>query len=55
MTERLTRSDWKRIRQFAETPTYEREPEMLAPDAEDGGGGAGDDATGGGSLDADSG
>ncbi|WP_259370034.1 hypothetical protein [Halostella litorea] len=37
MTGRLSGDDWKRIRQFARTPTYDREPEMLIPgDDEDG-------------------
>ena len=31
MTGRLSGDDWKRIRQFANTPTYDREPEMLMP------------------------
>jgi hypothetical protein len=34
MVNRLSQSDWKRIRQFANTPTYDREPEMLAPDGD---------------------
>jgi len=37
MTQRLSRGDWERIRRFAETPTYEREPEMLVPDGDDDG------------------
>lgn len=32
MVQRLSQSDWERIEQFANTPTYERDPEMLAPD-----------------------
>lgn len=35
MTGRLSGDDWKRIRQFAETPTYDREPEMLIPGDDD--------------------
>jgi hypothetical protein len=35
MTERLSRGDWERIRQFAETPTYKREPEMLVPNGDE--------------------
>jgi hypothetical protein len=34
MVQRLSQSDWDRIRQFANTPTYDREPEMLAPEGE---------------------
>jgi hypothetical protein len=35
MTQRLSRGDWERIRQFAETPTYKRDPEMLVPDGDE--------------------
>ena len=35
MTGRLSSSDWERIRKFAETPTYKREPEMLVPDGDE--------------------
>jgi len=35
MVERLSKSDWERIQRFAETPTYERNPEMLSPEEED--------------------
>jgi len=38
MTGRLSGDDWKRIRRFAETPTYDREPEMLIPGNDDDGG-----------------
>lgn len=31
----LTESDMKRIHEFASTPKYEREPEMLLPATED--------------------
>ncbi len=34
MVKRLSQSDWERIRQFANTPTYDREPEMLAPEGD---------------------
>lgn len=34
MVKRLSQSEWDRIRQFANTPTYDREPEMLAPEGE---------------------
>lgn len=34
MVNRLSQSDWDRIRQFANTPTYDRDPEMLAPDGD---------------------
>lgn len=34
MVKRLSQSDWNRIRQFAETPTYDRDPEMLSPDSD---------------------
>jgi len=29
---RLTEFDWERIEEFANTPGYKREPEMLLPD-----------------------
>ena len=31
----LSDSDWDRIRQFAETSLYERNPDMLRPGVED--------------------
>lgn len=30
MGEHLTDSDWEQIREFAETPAYERSPEILS-------------------------
>lgn len=38
MGEHLTESDWEQIREFAETPAYERSPDILdgAGDGEEG-------------------
>jgi hypothetical protein len=36
MPERLTEADWTRIVDFANTPPYEREPEMLLPEDAEG-------------------
>lgn len=35
MTEYLSESDMDRIANFVETPRYERDPELLVPDAEE--------------------
>ena len=35
MTRWLSQSDRERIQEFAETPKYERNPEMLSPDTDD--------------------
>lgn len=35
MAEWLSEGDRERIRQFAETPMYERDPDMLVPESED--------------------
>lgn len=34
MTEHISEKEMKRIREFAETPVFQREPEQLMPDAE---------------------
>ena len=31
MHEPISQSDWERIREFANTPMYKRDPEMLVP------------------------
>ena len=36
MGDHLTESDWERIREFANTPAYERTPEILADPGGDG-------------------
>ncbi len=38
MHEPISQSDWERIRRFANTPVYKRDPEMLVPqlDADEG-------------------
>lgn len=33
MPEHITDSEMKRIREFAKTPTYKREPEQLIPES----------------------
>jgi len=32
MVERLTEDDWERIKAFAKTPAYARQPELLLPE-----------------------
>lgn len=36
MRGQLTESDWERIAEFAATPKYERTPDQLVPDEQDG-------------------
>jgi hypothetical protein len=36
MVGHLTSTDWDMIREFAETPLHERDPEMLVPEGSDG-------------------
>ncbi len=35
MPEHITETDMERIREFANTPTFRREPDQLVPDSDD--------------------